>query len=115
MDMSRWEGIGRRDGVSGEILVPARSFGGDATRHLTEGLVGADAEALCREVGIAVERLDDPEYRVDVEMLLELCDRAQARTADPLIALHAGERVRFGSLASYLVGSQRTLGEALEV
>jgi AraC-like DNA-binding protein len=84
--------------------------------HLLEALgsMGLDADALCREAGIAPDYLRDSGYRIDARALVKILSAAESQTADRLVGLHAGERVRFGSLASYLVGSQNTVADALD-
>jgi AraC-like DNA-binding protein len=46
---------------------------------------------------------------------LQLFAAAAARRGDPLIALHVAERVRFGGLASFAVGSQNTIADAVRM
>jgi AraC-like DNA-binding protein len=101
--------------VRGKRTAPIHSLSSRAIHHLLEALggMGVDGDALCREVGIAPEQLRDPDGRIETQPLLRLFSVAASRTADPLIGLHVAERIRYGSLASYLVGSQNTVADAL--
>lgn len=100
-------------GVAGSI----RSFSTHGVSRLLEALaeLGVAGEGVCADAGLTVERLGDPAGRVEAPVLLRLFAAAEARTGDALIALHAVERLRFGGLASYLVGSQNTIAEALQI
>jgi AraC-like DNA-binding protein len=103
--------------VSGTGTSPIRSFGASGVHHLLEGLesLGLDGDALCRDVGLARERLRHPGCRIDARLLVQLFAIAEARTADRLIGLHVAEHIRLGSLPSYLIGSQNTVADALTV
>lgn len=107
----------RQVAPNGTGTVPIYSLSSRAIHHLFEALggMGVDGDALCREAGIASERLRDLDDRIETQPLLRLFSLAASRTADPLIALHLAERIRFGSLASYVVGSQNTVADALKM
>jgi len=80
----------------------------DALRAL-----GADAAALGSSVGVTERSLRDPEARIPSARLLALFERAERRLRDPLVGLHAGERVCTRGPLFYLLLSSPHLDEGL--
>jgi len=80
----------------------------DALRAL-----GADAAALGSSVGIPERSLRDPEARIPSARLLALFERAERRLRDPLVGLHAGERVKTRGPLFYLLLSSPHLDGGL--
>src|SRR5262245_64956931 len=75
--------------------------------------LGADATALGASVGLTRKSLRDPEARIPSDRLLALFERAGRRLRDPLVGLHAGERVRTRGPLFYLLLSSSRLDEGL--
>lgn len=75
--------------------------------------LGADAAALGASVGVTDRTLRDPEARIPSSRLLALFERAERRLRDPLVGLHAGERVRARGPLFYLLLSSPRLDEGL--
>src|SRR5262245_20905685 len=94
---------------------PVHSFAASGVLHILEALgsMRVDVAALCGEIGLDPDRLRDAAPRVGAAKLLALFAAAEARSGDPLIALHVAELVRFGSVAGYVVWSQNTVADAV--
>lgn len=109
----------RRESVTaatrGAGVQPVHSFSGRAVAHLLEALrgMGVESEALCRAVRLRPAALREPGVRVETAVLLRLFAAAEQRSGDALVGLHAAARIRFGGLASFLIGSQNTVADAL--
>src|SRR5262245_50576820 len=76
-------------------------------------LMGADAAALRRGVGLTEISLRSPDARIPSYRLLGLFERAERRLGDPLVGLHAGERVRTRGPLFYLMLSSPDFDEGL--
>src|SRR5262245_31461021 len=98
-----------RDPEQSALASSLRMFA-DALREL-----GKDWEALLCECQIDPKSLLDPEARVPQSAFDQVWMIAAARTGDPCIGLHAGERVhpRAVNVFGYLALSSATLGEGL--
>src|SRR5262245_24224468 len=81
----------------------------DALRAL-----GADSAALASSAGLTEKSLRDPEARIPSSRLLALFERAERRLRDPLIGLHAGERVYTRGPLFYLLLSSPRFDEGLQ-
>jgi len=103
--------------ITAGATAPIGSFGAGAVQHLLEafGGMGVDADLLQRDAGIDSARRRGPGDRIEAALLLILFALAAERTGDPLVGLHAAERVRFGGLGSYLLGAQNTVADALRM
>jgi AraC-like DNA-binding protein len=75
--------------------------------------LGADAELLCREAGLAPAALRDLGGRVHWSAIEVLLAQAERKLRDPLIGLHAGEKARPRGPLAYLLLSGPRLGWAL--
>lgn len=76
---------------------------------------GADRSRLAADAGLATRQLEDPAWRLDLDRLLQLFERAHRAAGDELIGLHMGMQVRprtFSALG-YAAMSCDTLGEAV--
>ncbi|HEV8199632.1 MAG TPA: AraC family transcriptional regulator [Candidatus Polarisedimenticolia bacterium] len=84
-------------------------------RDLLESLrsLGADGAALRSKAGLTEKALRDPEARIPSHRLLAVFEHAERRLHDPLVGLHAGERVRTRGPLFYLLLSSRRLDEGL--
>lgn len=89
---------------------------GGAFRVLISELasVGLDPVAVCREVGVAPERLDESATTLGLDELDRILTHAERMAGDPLLGLHMGERSRGRGVLFYLARAQRTVGEGLE-
>jgi AraC-like DNA-binding protein len=80
----------------------------DALRSL-----GADVDALRAGAGLTGQVLGDPDARIPSSVLLTLFERAARRLRDPLVGLHAGERVHTRGPLFYLLLSSPRFDEGL--
>lgn len=98
-----------RDSAPQALASSLRMFA-DALREL-----GADWEAILGECAIDPAALLDPEARIPQPSFDRVWVAAAARTGDPCIGLHAGEKIqpRAVNVLGYLVLSSATLGEGL--
>lgn len=87
------------------------------TTDLLEALsvLGARRRRLVVQAGLREEDLSDPDARVPATKLLALFDAAARELNDPLVGLHAGERVHTRGPLFYLLLSARRLSEGLEL
>jgi AraC-like DNA-binding protein len=78
--------------------------------------VGLDARRLCTAAGLSYVQMTDPDARVPRDMSGRLWREAARQSDDPLIGLHAGERVApsANNLLSHMVLSSATFLEGLE-
>ena len=77
------------------------------------GSLGADVDALRSGVGLTGRMLADPDARIPSSRLLMLFERAERRLRDPLVGLHAGERVHTRGPLFYLLLSSPRFDEGL--
>jgi AraC-like DNA-binding protein len=84
---------------------------------LLEALVslGGDRRALMAAVGLAPEALEDPDARIPSSTLLALFEEASRRLRDPLVGLHAGEKVHTRGPLFYLLLSTPRFAEGLQM
>jgi AraC-like DNA-binding protein len=76
-------------------------------------VMGADSAALRRGAGLTEISLRSPHARIPSYRLLDLFDRAERRLGDPLVGLHAGERVRTRGPLFYLMLSSPDFDKGL--
>lgn len=75
--------------------------------------LGADPEALRAGAGVSSQTLGNPDARIPSSVLLALFERAARRLRDPLVGLHAGERVHTRGPLFYLLLSSPRVDEGL--
>jgi AraC-like DNA-binding protein len=76
--------------------------------------LGIDTEALLRSVGIARERIEDPDERLQNREASALWGKAYELSGDPVLSLHAAEACPLGAykVIDYMGANARTVGEA---
>jgi AraC-like DNA-binding protein len=77
--------------------------------------LGADRRRLLAAAGLAAADLEDPDGRLPSSRLLALLREAAKRLGDPLVGLHAAEKVRTRGPLFYLLLSTPRFGEALHL
>jgi AraC-like DNA-binding protein len=77
--------------------------------------LGADRRALFAAAGLAASDLEDPDGRIPSASLLALLHEAAKRLRDPLVGLHAAERVHTRGPLFYLLLSTPRFGDALQL
>lgn len=77
------------------------------------GALGADSAALLASAGLTPKTLRDPDARVPSSRILALLEQAERQLHDPLVGLHAGERVRTRGPLFYLLLSSPHVSEGL--
>jgi AraC-like DNA-binding protein len=90
------------------LTVSSRALVGACAR------LGVDTETLLRVVGIARERLDDPDARLENREAGALWQKAYELSGDPVLSLHAAEACPIGAykVIDYMGANARTVGEA---
>lgn len=75
----------------------------------------ADVEGLLGRVGLSLEKIQDPDTRIPIEVAVELAVLAGEASGDEAMGLHLSERYVPGvfGVLDYLAHSSRTLGEAI--
>ena len=77
--------------------------------------LGADRRRLLAAAGLAPSDLENPDGRVPSSRMLGLFQEAARRLQDPLVGLHAAERVYTRGPLFYLLLSTPRFGEALQL
>jgi AraC-like DNA-binding protein len=77
--------------------------------------LGLDTEEILASAGVDRSTVEDPDGHLSAAQLGELWRRAYQASADPDLALHAAETLRFGAyrVIDYLAASAATVGLAL--
>jgi AraC-like DNA-binding protein len=80
------------------------------------GVIDTPARELCREVGLDVERVDDPGATVPLRQIAAVYELAARRSRDDAFGLHVGEHARpLGQdILDYAVMSRPTIAKAFE-
>jgi AraC-like DNA-binding protein len=80
------------------------------------GGLGLPVEALCREAGLRLEELEDPEARIPYALVDDLLERMVARSGDANLGLHIA-RVDIADLddpATFVILTSATLRDSME-
>jgi AraC-like DNA-binding protein len=80
------------------------------------GVIDTPAREICKEVGLDVERIDDPGATVPLRQIAAVYELAARRSGDDAFGLHVGERARpLGQdILDYAVMSRPTIAKAFE-
>jgi AraC-like DNA-binding protein len=78
------------------------------------GVLGADTAALLASAGLTPKALRDPDTRVPTSRVLALLEQAERQLHDPVVGLHAGERVHTRGPLFYLLLSSPRFKEGLD-
>lgn len=80
-------------------------------------VLGVDVDALLRESGLSIDKVRDPDARIDVEQGLRLVQLAVTASGDDNLGLHLAELYEPGTfgVVDHLAQSARTLREAIDV
>jgi AraC-like DNA-binding protein len=98
--------------------VPSSStVGGIHAADLLDALrgLGVNRASLLASVGLTAEELREPDARVPSSKLLALFQGAERQLGDPLVGMHAGERVHTRGPLFYLLLSTPRFSEGLEL
>jgi AraC-like DNA-binding protein len=107
--------LAARPGRSEDRMPRSSTVGSIHVSDLLDALrsLGADADALRAGVGLTGALLANPDARIPSSILLTLFERAARRLRDPLVGLHAGERVHTRGPLFYLLLSSPRFDEGL--